>query len=113
MKKVIIVLIAITASFAGMAQESKTEKNTAKTTTVQKGTYSCPMHPNEVSNKPGKCSTCGMDLTKSKKEQMKMEVMKMYACPMHPNQTFDKPGKCADCGMDMTVVKTKTKAKKG
>ena len=70
------------------------------------------MHPNEVSNKPGKCSECGMDLTKSKKEQMKMEVMKMYACPMHPNETFDKPGKCASCGMNMTEVKTKTKAKK-
>ena len=104
--------MAVTASFAGIAQESKTEKNTAKTTNVQIGKYSCSMHPNEVSNKPGKCATCGMDLTKSKKEQMKIEVMKMYACSMHPNKTFDKPGKCASCGMDMSVVKTKVKAKK-
>ena len=113
MKKSIILLLAITASFAGMAQESKTEKNAVKTATVQKGRYSCPMHPNEVSNMPGKCATCGMDLTKSKKEQMKMGVMKMYSCPMHPGETFDKPGKCATCGMDMTVVKTKAKIKKG
>ena len=111
MKKAIILLMAVTASFVGMAQKSKTEKNTIDTVAVQKGKYSCPMHPNEVSNKPGKCSVCGMDLTRSKKEQMKMEVMKMYACPMHPNQTFDKQGKCAICGMDMTIVKTK--AKKG
>lgn len=25
--------------------------------------YSCPMHPGEKSDKPGKCSQCGMDLT--------------------------------------------------
>lgn len=26
--------------------------------------YACPMHPEVVSNKPGKCSKCGMDLKK-------------------------------------------------
>ncbi len=26
--------------------------------------YSCPMHADVVSDKPGKCSKCGMDLTK-------------------------------------------------
>ena len=40
-------------------------------------------------------------MTKSKKEQMKMEVMKMYTCPMHPDVTSDKPGKCSKCGMDL------------
>lgn len=30
----------------------------------KKLTYSCPMHPDEVSAKPGKCSKCGMDLVK-------------------------------------------------
>lgn len=42
-----------------------------------------------------------MDLVKSKKEQMKMETMKMYSCPMHPDVTSDKPGQCSKCGMDM------------
>jgi len=64
-------------------------------------TYACPMHPEVTSDKPGKCSKCGMDLTKSKKEQMQMEVMKIYTCPMHPEVTSDKPGKCSKCGMDM------------
>lgn len=27
-------------------------------------TYTCSMHSDETSNKPGKCSKCGMDLTK-------------------------------------------------
>ena len=26
--------------------------------------YSCPMHPNEVSDQPGKCPKCGMALVK-------------------------------------------------
>ena len=67
--------------------------------------YSCPMHPDVKSDKPGKCSKCGMDLIKSKKEQMKMEVMKMYSCPMHPEVTGDKPGKCTKCNMDLKEKK--------
>jgi predicted RNA-binding Zn-ribbon protein involved in translation (DUF1610 family) len=67
----------------------------------EKVKYSCPMHPDVTSKKPGTCSKCGMGLTKSKKEQMKMEVMKMYTCPMHPDITSDKPGKCTKCGMDL------------
>jgi hypothetical protein len=26
--------------------------------------YSCPMHPEVTSDKPGKCSKCGMDMAK-------------------------------------------------
>ncbi len=36
-------------------------KTTKKTTTML---YKCPMHPEIMSNKPGKCSICGMDLVK-------------------------------------------------
>ena len=68
-------------------------------------TYTCPMHPDVMSNKPGKCPKCGMTLTASKKEQMKMEVMKIYTCPMHPDVTSDKPGKCSKCGMDLVEKK--------
>ena len=32
--------------------------------TGQQATYTCPMHPEVVSNKPGKCSKCGMTLVK-------------------------------------------------
>ena len=70
------------------------------------------MHPEVVSYKQGKCSECGMDLVLSKKEQMKMDVMKLYTCPMHKNITSDKPGKCNKCGMDLTEVKSKSKTKK-
>ena len=31
------------------------------------GTFACPMHPDIVANKPGKCSVCGMDLVAAEK----------------------------------------------
>lgn len=41
---------------------------------MEQAKYSCPMHPDEVSNKPGQCSRCGMNLTKSKKKKRKLIV---------------------------------------
>ncbi len=40
------------------AADRKTQKKEAT------AMYSCPMHPEETSNKPGKCSKCAMDLVK-------------------------------------------------
>ncbi len=67
-----------------------------KTASATAALYSCPMHPEVTSDKAGKCSKCGMDLTKSTKEPMAM-----YSCPMHPEEKSDKPGKCSKCGMDL------------
>ncbi len=63
--------------------------------------YTCPMHPDVASDKPGKCPKCGMDLVKSKKEQLKVEGLTTYSCPMHPDITSDKPGNCSKCGMTL------------
>lgn len=90
-------------SVAVFAQD--TNKTTMQKHKMEQAKYCCPMHADITSDKPGKCSNCGMDLTKSKKEKMKMETMKMYSCPMHPEVTSDKPGKCTKCGMDLTKSK--------
>lgn len=65
--------------------------------------YSCPMkcEGEKTYDKPGQCPKCGMNLTKSKNEQMKMELVKMYSCPMHADVTGNKPVKCSKCGMDL------------
>jgi len=94
-------------SFAVFAQDTTTKKMNAPKDKMEKMKYSCPMHADVVSDKPGKCSKCGMDLTKSQKEKMKMKVMKTYTCPMHPDVTSDKPGKCSKCGMDLKAKEIK------
>ena len=78
-----------------------TTKHKAKTQ-MESVTYSCPMHPEVTSTKPGKCSKCGMELTRAK----------TYSCSMHPEITSTKPGKCSKCGMELTEVKTSPKKMK-
>lgn len=111
MKKVILVVFAVVAALTTFAQKHHMPK--ADTAMAAKAKYCCSMHPEVTSDKPGKCTKCGMMLTKSKKEHMKMEAMKMYSCPMHPDVTSDKPGKCSKCGMDLSEAKTKNKTGKG
>ena len=57
--------------------------------------YSCPMHSDISSEKPGKCSKCGMDL--------KEIPAVVYACPMkcEGDKTYEKPGTCPKCGMNL------------
>lgn len=100
--RLLMMTIAAIISFASFAQDKAGKKDTTKHYTL---VYSCPMHPEIASDKPGKCSKCGMNLTLSKKETMKAEVTGTYTCPMHPTVTSDKPGKCAECGMSLTLSK--------
>ena len=106
MKKLIILLITVTTSFATFAQKAKapTPEIISSTVTVIE-TYSCPMHPDVTSDKPGKCTKCGTDLLLSKKELLKREVVKIYSCSMHPEVISNTAGKCAKCGMDLLVSK--------
>ena len=77
--------------FAQTEQNEKSHK-----TTIQATTFSCPMHPEIISDIAGKCSKCGMDLKKAQKTT--------YTCPMHPDEMSLEKGKCSKCGMAM--VKT-------
>ncbi len=46
-------------SVYGQTTEKKTE-------TVKSVTYTCPMHPEVIVDKPGKCPKCGMKLVEKK-----------------------------------------------
>lgn len=108
--KMLMMAALIILSVSVFAQDTTKQKMKTKSQKMEMMKYSCPMHPDVTGDKPGKCSKCGMDLTKSKKEQMKMEVMKIYVCPMHPEVTSDKPGKCSKCGMDLKETEKKVAA---
>ena len=57
--------------------------------------YTCPMHPEVNSDKPGQCPKCGMDLVQKATAQ--------YTCPMHPEVQSTSPGKCPKCGMALEL----------
>ncbi len=74
-------------------------KANATDAAIETRSFTCPMHPNVVSDKMGKCPDCGMNLVE--------KSSKSFTCPMHPNVVSDKMGKCPDCGMNLVEKKSK------
>ena len=56
-----IVLVIVLAAFAAYRHFSNPGQTTSISASGQT-LYSCPMHPEVVSDKPGKCPKCGMTL---------------------------------------------------
>lgn len=68
--------------------------------------YQCPMHPEVVSDNPGECPKCGMELklvelNETKKESLANKTE--YTCTMHPEVIKNAPGKCPKCGMPLVL----------
>jgi P-type Cu+ transporter len=61
--------------------------------------YTCPMHPEVISDKPGSCPKCGMTLEPM--TPIWAESKTIYTCPMHPEIEQDHPGQCPKCGMTL------------
>ena len=103
MKKVLFVsmyIIALTFGTINQAQSSVVNHQQKKDVPSTKTIYACTMHPVIVSDKPGKCPVCKMDLVK-KEMSTKAYAKLVYTCPMHPVVKSAKPGKCPICKMDL------------
>lgn len=94
--------------------------------------YHCPMHPTVVSDRPGSCPICGMDLVPIKEgettavdahdhhhghDEIDMEALAVevaealgakpgqWVCPMVEDEVVsDEPGTCDKCGMALVQV---------
>jgi P-type Cu+ transporter len=84
--------------------------------------YTCPMHPEIVSDEPGNCPKCKMKLVPKESVEAKHEKVEntnkhehkhhhehvkdgngVFYCPMHceDEKTYDKAGNCPICGMEL------------
>lgn len=101
MKKFTILLTTTVLLIAGTAFS---QTKAGRLDTLQHLTlYTCPVHADFVSHEPGKCPTCGKDLTLSPKEKMKASMSKTYVCPIHVSEKSHDPGKCPQCGRKMNL----------
>jgi len=68
--------------------------------------YVCPMHPEVVSDKPGKCPKCGMDLVLKPSETTteKSTSAAEWYCPLHPDKRYAAGGRCEICGGELAHV---------
>lgn len=113
MKILILLMLLVAGNLTTFAQSGKDQgKKDTTTPGEQKVQYSCPMHAEVSSNEPGKCPKCDMALTRSPKERMKMEVMKMYTCPMHSEVVSQHPGTCRKCNMKLVEKQPDAGSKK-
>ena len=63
------------------------------------GKYTCPMHPEVISDQPGDCPKCGMALEPV--SPISSPGKTIYTCPMHPEIEQDHPGDCPICVMPL------------
>jgi RND family efflux transporter MFP subunit len=87
-------------------KKSEVKKSSEMKSSAKPGQYTCPMHPEIVSDTAGRCPKCNMFLEQVPADSKSNAVAKVgqYTCPMHPEIISDTMGECPICGMDLELV---------
>ena len=64
-----LICAALVLTSMAFAQTTTGPLPEASASAAPKKEYTCPMHPDAVKNKPGKCPKCGMKLEEKKSEE--------------------------------------------
>ncbi|WP_026461363.1 heavy metal-binding domain-containing protein [Adhaeribacter aquaticus] len=111
MKKLILFLFLIATTIISEAQTAKVPKTKNEKADKKEVMFFCPVHPDEKSNKEGKCSKCGKTLVKETSQNYKghptVEFKTIYSCPMHPGEIHAAGGACSICKMALMQVPVK------
>lgn len=113
----IIVAVISVLVITGCSDREKINPRSEHTDHAEKKPlYTCGMHPNVISEEPGTCPICKMDLTPMKKEKSEISKadtgaekktgqrkIKHWVAPMDPTYIRDQPGK-SPTGMDLVPV---------
>lgn len=73
----VAILFSAATVFAAHTPTSVADTTKTKKVKPAKVQYTCPMHPEVISDKPGKCPKCGMTLVKKEPVKKKTDSMKM------------------------------------
>lgn len=71
------IAILFSAATVFAAHTNAAVADTTKKVKPAKVQYTCPMHPEVLSDKPGKCPKCGMTLVKKEPAKKKTDSAKM------------------------------------
>ena len=72
-------------------------QNAASTRELPPVSWTCPMHPEVVDNKAGKCPICAMNLV-----AVRLDLV--WTCMVHTTVAEPKAGTCRTCGRDLVRV---------
>jgi Cu(I)/Ag(I) efflux system membrane fusion protein/cobalt-zinc-cadmium efflux system membrane fusion protein len=103
-KKIIIIIIAAVVILVPVYFLFFTGSS-SDVTSEEKQLYTCGMHPEIISDEPGLCPICEMNLTPIKNDKKSSGERKIiyWRAPMDPNEIYDEPGK-SKMGMDLVPV---------
>lgn len=116
-----LVVVIIILGIAGGIKEIWFTSTGNHSATEETHLYTCPMHPEVITEEPGQCPKCGMDLVPVKKNagvqekehQYEEEEPQLWTCGMHPEVLLEEPGQCPKCGMNLVPVKKETALQEG